>query len=107
MSRPVGSKNVGSNEFARLFEQACLEENVNPVRILVKLMKSRTQSVKMSAIQTAFRYRYPVQAAIQIPAEAVAQMVMTWDATEALDKPSDAELDRLTAITGKCEAVQE
>jgi hypothetical protein len=79
MPRAIGDKNKGSNEFGRLYEQMCVEEGVNPVRVLVKLCKSRTQSIRLQAAGHLMKYRFPQQASVAMEVEQVAQMVMTWE----------------------------
>ena len=80
MPRAIGDKNKGANEFSRLYEQMVVEENVNPVRVLFKLMKSRVQTVRLAAASQALKYRFPTVTAAKLEVEQAKQMVMTWEA---------------------------
>lgn len=80
MPRAIGDKNKGANEFSRLYEQMIIVENVDPVRVIFKLMKSRVQTVRLAAAQTALKYRFPTVTAAKLEVEQAKQMVMTWEA---------------------------
>lgn len=88
MTRPVGSKNVGNNEFAIQYEQLVYEEKVDPVRVLFKLLKSRTNSIKIQAAGHLLRYRFPTQKAATLELEAAGQIVMSWEQTVDVDPPA-------------------
>jgi hypothetical protein len=93
MPRAIGDKNKGANEYSRLYEQMVIEENVNPVRVLFKLMKSRVQTVRLQAAATALKYRFPTQAAAKLEVEQAKQMIMTWDEVIEHDPPALVQLD--------------
>lgn len=87
MSRIQGSKNKGKTDFARQYETLVLEEGVNPLRVLFKLCKSRTQSIRLQAAKEVISYRYPKQATATLELEAAGQMVMSWEETRDLPPP--------------------
>ena len=86
MPRAIGDKNKGANEYSRLYEQMIVEEGINPVRVLFKLMKSRVQTVRLQAAATALKYRFPTQAAAKLEVEQARQMIMSWDES-IIDQP--------------------
>ena len=107
MSRTQLSRGKFTHEFATRYEELIQKTGADPLMVLFKLMKSRTQSIKLQAAKELLQYRFPKLASAQLQVEQAAQMVMTWEADHQLDKPSAEELANLSAITGESEVVHE
>lgn len=105
MARPVGSVNKGSEEYARKYE-TLVEQYGDPMIVLFKLTRSRTQSIKLQAARELMQYRYPKLAAAQVEAQAAAQMVMMWEDTLEIGPPDLSELQH-PDIIGKAVTVDE
>lgn len=69
-----------------------LEEKIDPLRVLFKLCKSRTQSIRLQACKEVISYRYPKQATATLELEAAGQMVMTWEQTRDLPPPEPIDI---------------
>ncbi len=105
MPSRAGSPNQTARDFAELYEHMIQETGTNPVVVLFKLMRARSNAIKLQAAKELLQYRYPKQASVVVQPEAAAQMVLLWDDHPELEQPSDEELEKLTAITAEFEEV--
>ena len=96
MSKPVGTPNKKTAEFVSLYETLALKHG-DPVLVLFKLMKSRTQSIKLQAAKELLSYRYPKQATATLELETAQQLVMTWEQTIDQAPKQIEDLDYLEA----------
>ena len=49
MPRPHGSQNIATVKFKELLAAECDDTGTNPVRVLVKLLRSRDRSIRLQA----------------------------------------------------------
>lgn len=103
----AGTKSKHSIEFATRYEQLIHKTGADPLIVLFKLLKSRKQLIKLAAAKELLQYRFPKLASATLAVEQASQMVMSWDDTPVLDKPSDEEIANLSAITGESEVINE
>jgi predicted ATPase len=95
-----------SVQFATRYEELIQKTGSDPLVVLFKLLKCRTRSIQLQAAKELLQYRFPKLASAQLQIEEAGQMIMTWEDTPALDKPSEQELADLSVITGECETVK-
>lgn len=97
MPRPHGSQNIATVKFKELLAAECDETGTNPVRVLVKLLRSRDRSIRLQAARVLLPFWFPVQRELKI--DAPEQITLAWDddADDLVLEHSQAEDDaRLT-----------
>ena len=107
MARVAGSRAKHSIEFSTRYEELINKTGSDPLVVLFTLLKCRTKAIKLAAAKELLQYRFPKLASATLAVEQAAQMVMTWEDTPVLDKPSEEELANLSAITGESEVIHE
>ncbi len=90
--RKTGSANIRTLEFIQKFEQLS-EKYGDPVEAAFKLTKSRTQSIKIQAVNLLLKYRYPTLAAVHVDdGSQKGQIAMSWDEPSELEAPDLSDL---------------
>ena len=86
MSRAIGTLNIATVKFKELLAQECEVVGTNPVKVLMKLLKSRDPSMRLQAARVLLPFWFPVQRELKV--DVPAQISLAWD-----DDADDAVLE--------------